>query len=252
MFGLGASSAAYRFRLLLIGVLAVSNLLSVALWLARMFLSHTPMYHFLGWNLFLAWLPFLAAGAMYWLDLRGSRSGGLLATLFVFWLLFFPNAPYLWTDLVHVVVRRSISVYWCDLVLGLTFGWNGMLLGLLSLLMVHRVVRDRAGAVQGWLVAGIALALGSFSISIGRLERFNSWDVIARPLSLLHQTARIFLHPLRFSVHFAMAALFFAFLCTGYLFLLSLIAAGLEDTTTRQGHLSATATENSPLQTRGL
>lgn len=146
------------------------------------------------------------------------------------WLLFFPNAPYLWTDLVHVVVWRSASVYWCDLILFLTFGWNGMLLGLLSLLMVHRVIRDRLGRVWGWIVVAVAIALGSFSISIGRLERFNSWDVITRPISLLHQTARIFLHPFRFSIHFAMAALFCTFLWTGYLFVISLIAAGAEDT----------------------
>ena len=145
------------------------------------------------------------------------------------WLLFFPNAPYLWTDLVHVIVRRSVSVYWCDLILFLTFGWNGMLLGLLSLLMVHRVVRDRLGPVWGWIVAGIAIGLGSFSISIGRLERFNSWDVIARPISLLHQTARIFLRPFHFSIHFAMAGLFYAFIFTGYLVVFSLIAAGREE-----------------------
>lgn len=226
---LPASGSIYRFRLLLLAVLVGSSVLSLALWAARILLSNALVYHFLGFNLFLAWLPFLAAGAMYWLHARGSRSNWLLSLLFVAWLLFFPNAPYLWTDLVHVFVRRSVSVYWCDLILFLTFGWNGMLLGLLSLLMVHRVVRDRLGHVWGWIVAAVAIGLGSFSISIGRLERFNSWDVIARPISLLHQTARIFLHPFRFSIHFAMAALFCTFLLAGYVVLMSLIAAGRED-----------------------
>lgn len=221
----------YRFRLLALATLVGSTVLSLGLWAARWLLSRNPVYHFLGWNLFLAWLPFVFAAAMYAMHLRRGRStsDALLVALGIAWLLFLPNAPYLWTDLVHVVIRRSVSVYWCDLVLGLTFGWNGMLLGLLSLLMVHRVIRDRLGGTCGWIAAFVALGLGSFSISIGRLERFNSWDVITHPLALMAQTARIFLHPFTYSIHFAMAALFFAFLSMGYLLVLALIAAGREE-----------------------
>lgn len=225
----------FKSRLLLLAVLVASTLVSLSLWAARMLLARRVVYHFWGFNLFLAWLPFAAAAGMYWLHMRRSRSTWLLVILGCAWLLFFPNAPYLWTDLVHVVVRRSVSVYWCDLVLGVTFGWNGMLLGLLSLLLVHRVVRDRLGRAAGWIIVGVALVLGSFSISIGRLERFNSWDVITQPVSLSRQTARIFMHPLTFSVHFAMAALFFAFLATGYLLLKALLAAASED----RGHARA-------------
>ncbi|HEY2586460.1 MAG TPA: DUF1361 domain-containing protein [Tepidisphaeraceae bacterium] len=228
--------AAFRFRLLALVMLVGSTFLSLGLWAARWMLSRDPVYHFLGFNLFLAWLPFLFAAAMYWLHLRRDRSAsdGLLVALGIAWLLFLPNAPYLWTDLVHVVIRRSVSVYWCDLVLGLTFGWNGMLLGLLSMLMVHRVIRDRLGIACGWAAVCVALALGSFSISIGRLERFNSWDVLTRPLALLAQTARIFHHPFTYSVHFAMAALFFAFLSMGYLLVLALFAAGREEAIPRR------------------
>jgi uncharacterized membrane protein len=226
---LPSNSVNFRYRLILLAVLGASSLVSLSIWAGRMLLARGVVYHFWGFNLFLAWLPFAAAAGMYWLHLRQSRSSWLLVILGCAWLLFFPNAPYLWTDLVHVVVRRSVSVYWCDLVLGVTFGWNGMLLGLLSLLLVHRVVRDRLGSGAGWTVVVVALALGSFSISIGRLERFNSWDVITQPVSLFRQTAHIVMHPITFSVHFAMAALFFAFLATGYLLVKALLAASSED-----------------------
>src|SRR5690348_16299804 len=98
---------AYRFRLLVLATLVGSPVLSLGLWAARWVLSRNPVYHFLGWNLFLAWLPFLFAGAMYALYLRRGRSapGTLLGALGIAWLLFLPNAPYLWTDLVHVVTR---------------------------------------------------------------------------------------------------------------------------------------------------
>lgn len=225
----GEIAAGYRSRFLALAMVVGSTILSLGLWAARWVLSRDPVYHFLGFNLFLAWLPFGFAAAMYWLHVRRSQADGVLAALGIAWLLFLPNAPYLWTDLVHVVIRRSVSVYWCDLVLGLTFGWNGMLLGLLSLFMVHRVIRARMGPTCGWAAVFAALALASFSISIGRLERFNSWDVITRPVALLVRTGQVFLHPHIFSVHFAMAALFFAFLSMGYLLLLALIAAGRED-----------------------
>lgn len=117
--------AGYRFRLLALAMLVGSTVLSLGLWAARWVLSRDPVYHFLGFNLFLAWLPFVFAAAMYWLHVRRRRSDALLVGLGIAWLLFLPNAPYLWTDLVHVVIRRSVSVYWCDLVLGITFGWNG-------------------------------------------------------------------------------------------------------------------------------
>jgi uncharacterized membrane protein len=220
---------AFRSRILLLAVLISSTFLSLGILAARRAISGQTAYHYMPFNLFLAWIPFGFALVMYWLHIRGSQRNGLLAALGILWLLFLPNAPYIWTDLVHVVMRRSSSVYWCDLVLGLTFGWNGMLLGLLSLQIVHRIARDRLDSARGWLIAIIALVLGSFSISVGRLERFNSWDVITRPLDLFAAIARIFLHPLQHSVHFAMAALFFAFLSLAYLMLLALLAAGQED-----------------------
>ena len=56
------------------------------------------LYAFLIWNLFLAWVPFVFSMAAYELDKR-KRGGLLLLPLGIAWLLFFPNAPYLMTDL---------------------------------------------------------------------------------------------------------------------------------------------------------
>ena len=219
----------YRARLLLLAALAASTLLSCGLLLGRFLVSGSRMYSFLGFNLFLAWLPFVFAAAVYWIHLQRKEQRVGLVALGVLWLLFLPNAPYLWTDLVHVVIRRSVSVYWCDLVLALTFGWNGMLLGLLSLQMVHRVTRDLAGVMSGWVLVIVALGLSSFSISLGRLERFNSWDVFTRPIALLRDIGGMFLNFRQHGVHFAMSALFFAFLVIAYVMLLALLAAGRED-----------------------
>src|SRR5213076_482065 len=54
---------------------------------------------FLVWNLFLAWIPLIAALALD--DVRTTPLA-LNLPLLGFWLAFFPNAPYLLTDLVHL------------------------------------------------------------------------------------------------------------------------------------------------------
>jgi uncharacterized membrane protein len=107
--------------------------------------------------------------------------------------------------------------------MAVSFGWNGMLLGLLSLYMIHRIVRDRVGPAWGWITAAVALALGSFGISLGRLDRFNSWDLFSKPGELLWHIAGQVVDPWGHPLTFAIAALFFAFLLLAYLTLLALM-----------------------------
>ena len=111
--------------------------------------------------------------------------------------------------------------WWCDLVMALSFGWNGMLLGLLSLYLIQRVVLERLGRWWGWATVAAALALGSFGISLGRFDRFNSWDVFSKPLDLLVSIAEELRHPISHPLPFAIAGLFFAFLALAYLTLLA-------------------------------
>ena len=61
---------------------------------------------FLVWNLFLAFLPL--AFALLLTALRGSNAL-LSAVLALLWLLFYPNAPYMITDLIHIDVNVPID-----------------------------------------------------------------------------------------------------------------------------------------------
>ena len=56
-----------------------------------------------------------------------------------------------------------------------------MLLGFISLYLVQSVVRDLAGARVAWSAAVAVLGLASFGIYLGRVLRWNSWDVLANP-----------------------------------------------------------------------
>src|SRR5690348_8009676 len=81
-------------------------------------------YLLLVWNLFLAWLPLLFALAVYQRHQRGERRGWQLGILAALWLLFLPNAPYIFTDLIHLN-QWFVHHYWVDLSLILMVAFTG-------------------------------------------------------------------------------------------------------------------------------
>ena len=140
-------------------------------------------YRFLAWNLFLAWIPFLLALALYD-SARQRRPRVVLVLLGVLWLLFLPNAPYIVTDFVHVGEVPGAPL-WYDAGMTAAFAGTGLVLGLGSLLLVQGVVARRFGALSGWLMVLPVLLLCSVGISIGRFQRLNSWDALTRPDALV-------------------------------------------------------------------
>jgi uncharacterized membrane protein len=104
--------------------------------------------------------------------------------LFVLWLLFLPNAPYILTDILHLT-RASHAPAWYDLALLLSFSGTGLLLGYLSLIDVQGIVARNFGATFGWIFALVSLVLSGFAIYLGRFLRWNSWDVLIEPTRVL-------------------------------------------------------------------
>jgi uncharacterized membrane protein len=94
------------------------------------------------------------------------------------WLVFLPNAPYLVTDLVHL--GRSTGLWRHVLQFGFA-SWTGVLLGVVSLRVIHVEVDRRSGTFAGWLVVAATVALCAVGVVIGRFQRWNSWDLLTRP-----------------------------------------------------------------------
>ncbi|BCG57134.1 DUF1361 domain-containing protein [Paenibacillus sp. URB8-2] len=142
-------------------------------------------YKFLIWNLFLAWLPFLFSLAAHALHKRNSSSL-LLFPLGAAWLVFFPNAPYIMTDLLHLTIRSGIYIvngvvqsrFWYDLTMLLLFTWTAWLTGFFSLYQFQTVIWRKSGLVVSWLFVLAACALGGYGVLLGRVYRLNSWDVL--------------------------------------------------------------------------
>ena len=109
--------------------------------------------------------------------------------------MFLPNAPYILTDFIHLGRAGGLPL-WFDAALIGAFAGTGLALGLLSLLVVHHVVEARSGRVVGWAVALASLLLSAVGVYLGRFPRFNSWDVIADPHSLVAVVAARLADPL--------------------------------------------------------
>jgi uncharacterized membrane protein len=218
-------SASRRRLVTVLGLVAVS-LFCVALVLVRYAQSGSTDFFGLIWNLFLAWIPLALAIVVY--D-RWRRHGArpALFALGALWLLFFPNAPYIVTDFVHLE-RTADAPYWYDAVTVAAFAWTGVLLGFASLFLMQTVVRQWRGVISGWAFAGVALALGSLGIYLGRFLRLNSWDAVEHPRvlpSILHAVAR---DPFAYREAIGVTVLFTLALGLAYLLLYSFAVVGRE------------------------
>ena len=198
-------------------IMALSCALSVALAAGRMYYTHTGLFGFLLWNLFLAFIPF--AISSYLIMNNGKiKSNIIFIVLVAQWLLFFPNSPYILTDLFHLK-QRSMVPYWYDLALILSFAWNGLMLGFISLMDMQTVITKRTSQPWGWAFSIVSLILGSFGIYLGRYLRFNSWDILSHPIPLLRSIAGRILNPLHHSQTMGVTITFSAFLIAGYIML---------------------------------
>jgi uncharacterized membrane protein len=204
-----------RRRLAVLGALGALSLLFVAMIAMREAYSGEVVFRYLVWNLFLAWIPLAFALVVYDGVRRGMGRLSLLAFAGL-WLLFFPNAPYLVTDLKYVGEYGGAPL-WYDVVLLSTGAWAGMALGLISLYLMHAVARNLWGALNAWLVVGVVIVLSSFGVFLGRFQRWNSWDVFTNPGPLARQLADGLANPLDYPRALAVTAVFTAFLGTTYL-----------------------------------
>lgn len=190
------------------------------------------LYTFLGWNMFLAWLPVLFSFLLdVYVEQNKSRqllNSFIVICLGILWLLFYPNAAYLITDLIHPVAQyikpsdilmKKDMLFWVHLLSFFLAAVIGILLSYFSLYTVHCLVRNIYGKVTGWLFAIIVLLLSSFGIYVGRFVRWDSWDMLTQPFKLIQETIEMLTTATQ--LNHIMGFSFLIFCCTmfGYWFL---------------------------------
>lgn len=177
-------------------ILLLSALFSVLMVIARILMVQQYSYRFLVWNLFLGAIPY---GISRWLQLNPCliqnkfRFGGLL----ILWILFLPNSFYILTDLFHLSGYYGMKM-WFDLTMIVSFAWNGMLLGVLSVREMEKIMQQYFLKRTTLFFIYPIMLLNAFGIYIGRFLRFNSWDVITNPFELFSDMAIMFFNPLSF------------------------------------------------------
>lgn len=142
------------------------------------------------WNLFLAFIPLTLS--FYLFRLSATRNLFWWASLLVF-IAFLPNAPYILTDSIHIIELGQgsypswaiIFVLIPQYILFITTGFEAYVI---SLTKLDNYLVDLIAKRSLILVNAIAHILCVIGIYIGRFERFNSWDLVSRPLKVIFIT----------------------------------------------------------------
>ncbi|HMJ47642.1 MAG TPA: DUF1361 domain-containing protein [Ferruginibacter sp.] len=160
-------------------VLGAFFFLIIILIIARIIYSGSIRYIFLIWNIFLAWIPFVISG--YFSIYRNKEKWKQLF-LFGSWLLFFPNALYIITDIIHL---ESTNVpLWYDAILLFASSFIGLAMAFISLQRVENTLNEVFNKRTVSIIIPLLLFIGSFGVYLGRFQRWNSWDIIHNPLAL--------------------------------------------------------------------
>ena len=206
-----------KYRLTIFGLLAGASIICVALVRFRATLTGSVHYAFLIWNLFLAWIPFIIAYVIYLTAIRRRWLYLIVPASAFLWLIFFPNAPYILTDLQHLSYAGVDFPVWYDVILMIWFAFTGLFLGMVSLFLMQEIVRREFGRWVGWGFVLVVAGLTSIGVYMGRFLRWNSWDILGDFSGKAGFTLYYILHPTSRSLIFA--SMFTSFFIFVYLLL---------------------------------
>lgn len=185
----------------------------------RILATGKESYIFLLWNLFLAAIPYAISIVFERAHIRSPRPKGILFALFALWLFFFPNAPYIMTDFIHLPWEYAgTSHFMFDFSLVAAFTFSGFLFGAGSLFRVHRTLRRMLGAIRADMIAVSVILLSGIGIYLGRFLRWNSWDILLNPLDVLRSATSHYGDP-AWSVRAVFLSLLFS-ACIGILYVI--------------------------------
>jgi uncharacterized membrane protein len=201
-----------RYKIAIFALMTSASLICVLLVAARITYTDSVQYTNLVWNLILAWIPFVLAYLAHALSWKRLLLYFVLPITAFLWLIFFPNAPYILTDLQHLVKESSSAPLWYDVIVMIWFSWTGLLLGLVSLYLMHDIVQRTFGRWFGWAFVLIVSGISSFGVYLGRFVRFNSWDLLDDPTEIVVTVLGLAIDPsmrlIAFTILFAMFYLF--------------------------------------------
>ncbi|WP_293895236.1 DUF1361 domain-containing protein [Flavobacterium sp.] len=155
------------------------GIISIALMLLRVKITHDIYLLFLIWNLFLGYIPYFLSS-----EIKITVPGRFkFYLLFVSWFLFLPNAFYLLTDFKHLNHDNDLQ-YLFDTLLLACFSIAGFYAGISSMLQIQGLLEMKFHSKKCRQIIVILCYLSAFGVYLGRVMRFNSWDILSNPVDL--------------------------------------------------------------------
>ncbi len=161
-------------------------------------------FRFMVLNLTLAYIPMEIAVLLDKLDYsKNMKNKVLYICLFLLWLFFYPNAPYLITDFFHLSVLDYINPvsgyrftanpyvwkHFCYLSTGIFIGLS---MGFVSLKLVYNSVSAKVKKMNKDIFVIVVSLLSSYAIYIGRFLRLHTVHLIIFPVDTLRQMLSVF------------------------------------------------------------
>ena len=162
----------------------LASLVAITLLLLRVKITHSMYLLFLIWNLFLALVPYFLSSSIHnnFFDSNKKIQNSIYTLI---WLLFIPNTFYILTDFTHLHYYNALQ-FGLDLLIISSFSFAGFYVGLLSLHHMYLLTIAKYGEKIGnFFILSISF-LSAFGIYLGRVLRFNSWDIISKPIVLFN------------------------------------------------------------------
>jgi uncharacterized membrane protein len=149
------------------------------------------------WNLFLALVPLALSVCLF----RGNPPRSVIWWIGVLvFMAFLPNAPYVITDIKHLVteIQMNSSMLFNTLVVipkYIIFLFVGFGAYVWSVLLLENYLQRQKFSPMRVLQIELAVhGLCVIGVYLGRFERFNSWDLVTRPHQVIIRMAETLLH----------------------------------------------------------
>jgi uncharacterized membrane protein len=203
----------HRYNIAVFVLLNIACAVCIGLVFARVAYSDSRRHIGLIWNLFLAWIPFMLAYFAHAVSWRKATLYLVIPFIAFLWLIFFPNAPYMLTDLQDLARRATGAPLWYDVIIVVWSSWTGMLLGVISLYLMQDIIIRTFGRIAGWIFVFVISALSSFGIYIGRFVRLNSWNILQDPAETAQEILGLIIDPsMRLAAFTFLYTFFFLFI----------------------------------------
>jgi uncharacterized membrane protein len=145
----------------------------------------------IAWNLFLAFIPLVIS--FYLFRRSKTQRSPLWWVCFAVYVAFLPNAPYVLTDIIHLVSATwatssvvIVTFFYIPIHLGaILLGFEAYVISLINQSFYLRRIGLKKYIFGAELLTHILCAIG---IYLGRFVRLNSWDIITAPKDVLLAT----------------------------------------------------------------